>query len=291
MKAPAFQFYPSDFIMGTAEMTAEEVGGYIRGLCHQWTKEGLPNNRKKLESMLGVHGESLDTVLEKFQLHSDGRLKNFRLEKVREEQAEYREKKSRAGKAGANAKYGKGVANASDCQDSANDLPQANGLTNGQQNDSPSSSSSPSSLSNPLTPSSESFSDEKETPSLFKDDNSNALKAAPEKPKEKSSAKKEKVPGTKHLFADSAYLDLDAFIAAFDAKAYSNIDLPAYHERIRDWSAAKGAKMIDWIAFSRNWIRNDNTGGQFKANRKPSPTPPLRITQENDAYTVKRNVA
>jgi len=29
-KAPAFQFYASDFLVDTAEMTNQEVGAYIR---------------------------------------------------------------------------------------------------------------------------------------------------------------------------------------------------------------------------------------------------------------------
>ena len=38
MKAPAFQFYAADFLVGTSDMTNEEVGIYIRLLCHQWAK-------------------------------------------------------------------------------------------------------------------------------------------------------------------------------------------------------------------------------------------------------------
>lgn len=111
MKAPAFQFYPADFIMGTNEMTSEEVGGYIRLLCHQWTNGGVPENRKKIETISRIFGESLDTVLEKFELCEGGKYKNSRLEAVRLEQEIYRAKQAENGKKGGNPAFKKGESN------------------------------------------------------------------------------------------------------------------------------------------------------------------------------------
>lgn len=99
MKAsPAFQFYVADFLVGTAEMTAEEVGGYIRLLCYQWSKGGLPIENKKLMQLSGLFDlDSLNTVKTKF-IEIDGLLKNERMEKTRSEQDDYRLKQSEASK-------------------------------------------------------------------------------------------------------------------------------------------------------------------------------------------------
>lgn|SRR5690606_47102 len=91
--SPAFQFYPQDFLVGTGDMLAEEVGGYIRLLCYQWAKGELPNNRKKLMQMSGVFdNDSLSVILKKFKMTESGNLANERLENTRSEQQEYRDK-------------------------------------------------------------------------------------------------------------------------------------------------------------------------------------------------------
>jgi len=118
MKPPAFQFYADDFLAGTAEMTAEEVGAYIRLLCHQWTKGGIPNDESRVARMAGLaHGEpngvaigspSLRYVLAKFSQAEDGTLKNARLERVRADQDDYRKNQSTAGKKGAEKRWGNG---------------------------------------------------------------------------------------------------------------------------------------------------------------------------------------
>lgn len=84
--APAFQFYAQDFLVGTADMTAKEVGGYTRLLCYQWTKGGLPNNMEKLRQLCGIYDDdaAVHTVLEKFRLCEDGKIRNDRMEKGRE---------------------------------------------------------------------------------------------------------------------------------------------------------------------------------------------------------------
>lgn len=90
---PAFQFYPADFLVGTAEMTADEVGGYIRLLCYQWTKGELPNSDKKLMQLSGVYTiPELNTIKSKFEVRNNGTIVNLKMEKVRDEQVEYREK-------------------------------------------------------------------------------------------------------------------------------------------------------------------------------------------------------
>ena len=46
-KDPAFLFYPSDFLAGTAHFTDEEVGAYIKLLCHQFNMGRLPQEKIK----------------------------------------------------------------------------------------------------------------------------------------------------------------------------------------------------------------------------------------------------
>lgn len=121
-KAPAFQFYADDFLAGTADMSAEEVGGYIRLLCHQWTKGAIPNDPDRAARMAGLMGSpSVGYVLAKFSLSEDGMLRNARLERVREEQAEFKARQSTSGKSGAQKRWSK-------CQNHGNPNGNPNGV-------------------------------------------------------------------------------------------------------------------------------------------------------------------
>ena len=109
-RAPAFQLYADDFLGGTADMSAEEVGAYIRLLCHQWNKGGLPNDPDRLAKMAGLMAvpmasPSLGYVLAKFQPCADGQLRNERLEKVRAESESYRKNQSENGKKGTKTRW------------------------------------------------------------------------------------------------------------------------------------------------------------------------------------------
>lgn len=251
MNAPAFQFYPSDFIMGTASMTPDEVGGYIRLLCHQWTGGGVPNNRKKLESLTGISGESLDTILEKFRLYEDGKLKNDRLEKVRSGQQEYREKQSRIAKTGWEKRR---VANAN---------PMPTHMPDGCQNDGLQSSSSSSTLTTTTTTPSESSlgKEPNSTPPL---ENKNPVPLPSEERKKAAHTGAAPNLSKEHLFAVSPFADLEKFVAAFTDPKYHTVDLQYYYEAVRDWSAAGNKKRIDWIAVARTFIRGDAKENKIK---------------------------
>lgn len=104
MKPPAFQFYPDDFLGGTMTMNHEERGFYILLLCLQWTQCGIsPDDFDRLGR--GMAQPSVDHVKSKFDLGSDGMLRQHRLEKVRAEQSQYRANRSESGKAGAEARW------------------------------------------------------------------------------------------------------------------------------------------------------------------------------------------
>jgi uncharacterized protein YdaU (DUF1376 family) len=107
-KAPAFQFYADDFLAGTADMAAEEVGGYIRLLCHQWSKGGIPSDEERSARIAGLIGSpSIRYVLAKFTLCDGDTLKNARLEQIRQEQADYKSKQAASGKTGAQKRWDK----------------------------------------------------------------------------------------------------------------------------------------------------------------------------------------
>jgi uncharacterized protein YdaU (DUF1376 family) len=103
---PAFQLYAQDFLVGTADMAPAEVGAYIRLLCYQWVKSGLPNDPDKLASMAGCHGNATAMPLHKFGICEDGFLRNERLEKIRSEQNEYRAKQAQNAKNGWEKRHG-----------------------------------------------------------------------------------------------------------------------------------------------------------------------------------------
>lgn len=83
-------------------MTNEEVGAFIRLLCIQWTKGGIPNDTDRISRMAGaIDGPSLGYVLAKFRLCEDGQLKNDTMEEIRAAQSKFRQSQAEKGKKGA----------------------------------------------------------------------------------------------------------------------------------------------------------------------------------------------
>lgn len=103
-KSPAFQFYPKDFMAGTATMSLQEVGAYMRLLCYAWDAGSVPNDGDERARILGCakaqEREIWKKVGKKFVL-SDGVYLNERMEEERRKQANYRRRQSDAGKASA----------------------------------------------------------------------------------------------------------------------------------------------------------------------------------------------
>lgn len=102
--APYFPFFPSDFLGGTAFMSAEEVGCYMRLLCLQWQTGGIPNDQAQIERVTGA--KFTPQVAAKFHLGKDGILRNRRLEEDRKELVSKSEK---AKKSAANRWNGKAL--------------------------------------------------------------------------------------------------------------------------------------------------------------------------------------
>jgi len=101
-RAPAFQFYADDFLAGTLDLSQEEVGAYVRLLCHQWNRGSIPVEAEKQQRLAG--GSVSVDVLAKFRLQPDGKLVNERLEQERQKQADYREAQRQKGLASAEAR-------------------------------------------------------------------------------------------------------------------------------------------------------------------------------------------
>lgn len=59
------------------------------------------------------------------------------------------------------------------------------------------------------------------------------------------------------LFANSRFADYELFKAQFTSNEYQGVDIAYYYGAVSDWSASNGKKRKDWIATTRNFIRND----------------------------------
>ena len=111
-RAPAFQFYADDFLAGTLDMSQQEVGIYIKLLCFQWSRGGLPNDIGRLAMLVRTNNEpnnetALRYVLDtKFVVCQDGQLRNNRMEEVRKQSENWHEKSVSGGKASGGKRLG-----------------------------------------------------------------------------------------------------------------------------------------------------------------------------------------
>lgn len=75
-KDPAFLFYYHDFLVGTDHMTLEQVGAYVKCLCHQANRGSI---RKEHMLRICLAQENYDVIVEKFELNGNGEFVNKRL--------------------------------------------------------------------------------------------------------------------------------------------------------------------------------------------------------------------
>lgn len=111
-KAPAFQFYPKEFLAdgNVSGMSLQERGAYITLLCICWNDGSLPMDTGRLANMCA-------TPLKQFAkfwpavrvcfVEADGRYRHPRLDLEREKQAEHRQQQSVRGMAGAEKRWRK----------------------------------------------------------------------------------------------------------------------------------------------------------------------------------------
>lgn len=68
------------------------------------------------------------------------------------------------------------------------------------------------------------------------------------------------------LFEDSPVANFMEFRKAFNDSDYEqkNVDFQFYYERVKNWSASKNAKKVNWIATARNFMLSDAQDGKLK---------------------------
>ena len=98
-KDPAFLFYPSDFLVGTQELTEKEVGQYTRLLCYVHQKGHL-----SIEIINRLIPEISEFVLQKFIQDKDGNYYNKRLENEMNKRAKHIDKQRENGQKGGRPK-------------------------------------------------------------------------------------------------------------------------------------------------------------------------------------------
>lgn len=114
-KAPAFQFYASDFLsdLNVQIMTMAQRGIYITLLAMEWIEGSLPADTQTLKVLCGHHPsfeEDWNAIKHCFY-EENGRIYNSRLESERSNMISYRERMSNNGKKGAKARWnGKAIA-------------------------------------------------------------------------------------------------------------------------------------------------------------------------------------
>ena len=108
--APAFQFYPRDFLSSTKvqRMSLTEMGIYIKFLSLCWLDGSLPADTKKLAGIVAMKPAQFDriwsNVLNECFTQRGDRLVNRRLDEERRKQAEHRQRQSDNGKLGGRPK-------------------------------------------------------------------------------------------------------------------------------------------------------------------------------------------
>lgn len=107
-RAPAFQFYPKDFLHdgNVVVMNLAERGAYVTLLCYCWTEGSLPADLNRLARFCGVNTAAFKKLWPALQpcFRVDGvtslRLIHPRLERERQKQAEFKRRQSDNGRKG-----------------------------------------------------------------------------------------------------------------------------------------------------------------------------------------------
>lgn len=109
-KAPAFQFYPKDFLFDEEQslMSLAEAGAYIRLMSRCWLYGSLPNDVGELAVLCGATKNQMSkfwpAIAKCFKQRGDGRWVHPRLEKERAKQQEYRKQMASNGAKGGRPK-------------------------------------------------------------------------------------------------------------------------------------------------------------------------------------------
>ena len=112
-KPPAFQFYASDYLSSSKvqRMSLEEQGAYVRLLCYCWEDGSIPSNFTELAKLCNITRRKIENIWphlsDCFQVSDiPGRLVNAKLEAVRLQQIEHRQRQVEHGRIGAEKRWG-----------------------------------------------------------------------------------------------------------------------------------------------------------------------------------------
>jgi uncharacterized protein YdaU (DUF1376 family) len=127
-RAPAFQFYPSDFLSDakTMVMTAEEIGAYILLISICWREGELSNDLDELAALARMTPDAFKASWEKricrcFRQTDSGAWVHPRLERERKTQEDFKEERKRSGRRGAERRWSK-VENAENSADNGSPM-------------------------------------------------------------------------------------------------------------------------------------------------------------------------
>jgi uncharacterized protein YdaU (DUF1376 family) len=254
-KAPAFQWYPRDYLTDEAvvRMSLEQQGAYVRLLSHQWLEGSIPADMPGLAALCGTAPARMQklwpAIAPKFEPVGDGRLCNARLEAARKQKDEWRERQRAGGKRGAEKRWG----------GEKEGMGTPMGTPMGQPTDNPmgSDSSAVCSLQSAVATTETEGAD------------------APPKPSGKRA---------RQLPTDWQPNDEHRKLAA----TLMNVRLSVEVQKFRDHFTANGKPMKDWDAAFRNWLRR----AQEYAPTKPAPaTEAATVREELPRSTAPRQGA
>lgn len=103
---PFIPIYSDDFMGGTMDMGADEVGAYLLLLMNQWSQGYVDPDPTRIERIARCEYSRLQRVLLKFRKGDDGMLRNERMTQVRAERMQFLAKASESGKKGMAIRWG-----------------------------------------------------------------------------------------------------------------------------------------------------------------------------------------
>lgn len=99
-----FAFYADDYLGGTRAMSLPARGAFVDLLVYQFANDGIPDDDRMICRILGAFAEEWasirEEVFEKFPLGEDGRRRNPRMSKERDEREGIRSKRVEASQKG-----------------------------------------------------------------------------------------------------------------------------------------------------------------------------------------------
>lgn len=107
-----FPFYIEEFLTAVDDFTADEIGGYLLLLIHQYRTGKIPGDLKSLKRISKVSFKKIEKILQKFEKKTDEKncvfYQNLKVVEVQEEVLKLSKKRAKA----ANTRWGNTDANA-----------------------------------------------------------------------------------------------------------------------------------------------------------------------------------